>query len=292
MTTTDLFNDIRRYLKADWAHFYGKKSARDWRPSHAYRVAFNKLYFGDTEHSDVEVGAYFDAIVGGAEAMVMDPESHIVSQANEMDLIIEPIEALHPTTVVDAGCGVGLTLGFLATRYPQTRFVGYDLSNRSIDRARQRIAYLGCKNVELFVASHEQAANRIKDANLVFTENSYSNRLELFAVGSQFPTVESWLVFAMSDRTTREYGMRLRWFAKMLAHSGTYLCVQPMLGDHSAIFMLYCKIVGLVKNETIRRLLPSETRDAAGYEQAVTDIMVFRKTGVVNREFLDRFGYG
>lgn len=287
MTDIRLFDEICQYLKADWTHFHGKTTAEKWKPSRAYRTAFSKLYFGRAQHSDTQVGALFDNIVEGAEAMVMSPEANITSRAKEMDLIIEPLEAIRPATVVDAGCGVGLTLGFLAKRWPQIHFIGYDISSRSIDRARQRIAHLGCQNVELFTASHEQAAKKIKDADFIFTENSYSNRLEEFAIGSQFRDIQAWMIFAVTDRTTQEYGMRLQWFAKMLISGGTYLCVQPMLGDQYAIFKVYSKIVGLLENEHLHRLLPNApTRDSLGYERPMTDIMIFRKTGTINQDFI------
>lgn len=51
--------------------------------------------------------------------------------------------------VLDVGCGRGKALNLLAGAYPNSRFVGYDLSEEAIDYARRDAIRLGNGNVEL-----------------------------------------------------------------------------------------------------------------------------------------------
>jgi ubiquinone/menaquinone biosynthesis C-methylase UbiE len=48
--------------------------------------------------------------------------------------------------VMDVGCGAGHAVNLLAQRFPQSRFVGYDLSEEGIALARAEAALLGVKN--------------------------------------------------------------------------------------------------------------------------------------------------
>jgi len=59
--------------------------------------------------------------------------------------LIERLEnGLH---VLDAGCGSGQALNTLARRFPRSRFIGYDLSEAAIAKARQEANELGNTNV-------------------------------------------------------------------------------------------------------------------------------------------------
>jgi len=49
--------------------------------------------------------------------------------------------------VLDAGCGVGEALIALASRYPASRFTGYDLCEDAIGRARDAVARQGLSNI-------------------------------------------------------------------------------------------------------------------------------------------------
>ncbi len=56
----------------------------------------------------------------------------------------------------DVGCGGGVALMAMAQAFPNTQFHGYDPSNHAIERCRDKVAELGLKNVELFVAGGEK----------------------------------------------------------------------------------------------------------------------------------------
>lgn len=50
-------------------------------------------------------------------------------------------------SVLEIGCGTGGNLIPLAERFPESRFVGFDLSGRHIQDAQRRVAELGFKNI-------------------------------------------------------------------------------------------------------------------------------------------------
>ena len=59
----------------------------------------------------------------------------------------EPIFARHPVTgsVLDVGCGTGEIIDRLAAKYPQAQFVGIDLEEAHLERARARCARFGSR---------------------------------------------------------------------------------------------------------------------------------------------------
>ena len=61
--------------------------------------------------------------------------------------------------VLDVGCGSGRAMNLLATRYPRSRFVGYDISEDAIAVARNEAASFGLTNVFFEVVD----ATRIED---------------------------------------------------------------------------------------------------------------------------------
>lgn len=89
-----------------------------------------------------------------------------VAELETLRFLATHIEAVRPQTVVDAGCGTGLDLGFLVSQF-DSDFIGYDISENMIGCAGPRI-FRHCLNrdkVRLFTASHVQAASRIKRAS-------------------------------------------------------------------------------------------------------------------------------
>lgn len=65
--------------------------------------------------------------------------------------------------VLDAGCGRGRILNRLAELYPNSRFVGMDLSQEAVAHARAEAARVGLTNVE-FVAADLSTFDRSADA--------------------------------------------------------------------------------------------------------------------------------
>lgn len=75
--------------------------------------------------------------------------------------------------VLEAGCGVGAQTVALCRRSPEARFVSIDLSEESLEQAKERMARSGCTNVEFQRAS-------IKD--LPFSDNSFNHVFVCFVL--------------------------------------------------------------------------------------------------------------
>lgn len=60
--------------------------------------------------------------------------------------VVDRLEA--GATVADVGCGAGVATEALARRFPRSTFIGFDLSENAITRARERTATAGLDNLE------------------------------------------------------------------------------------------------------------------------------------------------
>ncbi len=81
-----------------------------------------------------------------------------------LDGVVEKLEA--GATVIDVGCGAGVTATTIAAAYPNSRCIGYDPSTVAIGLANERVAELGLDNVS-FVAAPADALPATGDADLV-----------------------------------------------------------------------------------------------------------------------------
>jgi cyclopropane fatty-acyl-phospholipid synthase-like methyltransferase len=74
-------------------------------------------------------------------------------------------------SVLDIGCNSGLKTVFYAMNMPDTRFTGIDLSNVSIEKARERAQKYGCKNIR-FENGDMTEMEFDKEFDAVLSENS------------------------------------------------------------------------------------------------------------------------
>lgn len=81
-----------------------------------------------------------------------------------LDGVVDKLEA--GATVIDVGCGAGVTATTIAAAYPNSRCIGYDPSTIAIGMARERAADAGLSNVE-FVDSPADALPADGAADLV-----------------------------------------------------------------------------------------------------------------------------
>src|SRR5882757_5848992 len=84
------------------------------------------------------------------QAKEMADESMVRTLAAQAEAIWpqeEPIAARHPPTgvVLDLGCGTGEITARFAERFPQASFVGVDLEEPHLERARARCAAFGSR---------------------------------------------------------------------------------------------------------------------------------------------------
>lgn len=81
-------------------------------------------------------------------------------------------ELRRPLRILDAGCGVGLSLGFLAAEFPQHQFVAYDIETIWVEAARRRIEGLRVANITLQVGGHEEISFSAEPFDLILCMRS------------------------------------------------------------------------------------------------------------------------
>jgi len=64
------------------------------------------------------------------------------------------IEERTPAVVLDAGCGIGMDLCFLAHAFPTVEFIGSDVSPEMLRRTSDRAVRRGCTNARIFRGAH------------------------------------------------------------------------------------------------------------------------------------------
>jgi len=88
------------------------------------------------------------------EVMAEDSGQSVLSSLNESILPLIPgvMERLQQgIEVLDVGCGSGRALNLMAKTYPNSRFLGYDISEEAISVARREAAEQGVHNVRFEV---------------------------------------------------------------------------------------------------------------------------------------------
>jgi len=70
-----------------------------------------------------------------------------------LDGVVAKLEA--GATVVDIGCGAGVTAATIAATYPNTNVIGFDPSSTALSMARERVAEAGLGNVSFVEAGAE-----------------------------------------------------------------------------------------------------------------------------------------
>jgi 2-polyprenyl-3-methyl-5-hydroxy-6-metoxy-1,4-benzoquinol methylase len=81
----------------------------------------------------------------------------------ELDGVVERLKG--GANVADVGCGAATSTIAMAKAFPQSEFVGYDISMHALNRARNNIASAGVKNIKL----HNPIDNPLpEDASLDF----------------------------------------------------------------------------------------------------------------------------
>ncbi|MEM9623212.1 MAG: methyltransferase domain-containing protein [Pseudomonadota bacterium] len=91
---------------------------------------------------------------GASCACAVEKMGAFTKQHRLVPELIPLIEGLHEQLsagikVADVGCGGALSSIAMALRYPASEFVGYDISEHALDRARENIAEAGVSNVSV-----------------------------------------------------------------------------------------------------------------------------------------------
>ncbi|UFX42724.1 class I SAM-dependent methyltransferase [Bradyrhizobium sp. 41S5] len=100
-----------------------------------------------TEHRQPATGATpYDEVYYPGHVYGLTHPNHLATIATVYGMRPAPVEHCR---VLELGCGVGGNLLPMAFQYPDSEFIGIDLSGVTIERGRRNIAALGLSNIEL-----------------------------------------------------------------------------------------------------------------------------------------------
>jgi len=124
-----------------------------------------------------------------------------------LNTISKAIEEKNSCIVIDAGCGIGLGICFLAKEFPDKKFIGYDISEGVIGEAKKRSNRHHLNNLELAVMSHDDLPNdtiKPESSDCIYAKDS----------------------IYMESLFTEDYNLfleRSRKFRNILRHNGLYI---------------------------------------------------------------------
>ena len=142
------------------------------------------------------------------EVMAEDSNQTVVSALTDHILPLVPglTAALQRgLAVLDLGCGQGRALNRLAATFPNSRFIGYDLSDEAIATARNTAAAQGLTNIE-FVARDVTHLNESARYDLICTFDAIHDQAQPATVlGSIYRALRPGGVYLMQDIAGSSY---------------------------------------------------------------------------------------
>lgn len=206
--------------------------------------------FGFRAVTLLEARAYWDAVAAHYDRLML--LSAFAKEATAIAYLAMQIEALEPTHVVDAGCGTGLPLGFLAPTFPDVRFTAYDCSSAMLAVARRRIASLGVRNVELHVADHAHVGAVLapNTAGLCFTKSALSTGSFSIPDFTTAPLpIAAWEEFFAMDPTMQQWLQTLAALAEIIRPDGVFIDIGEMTRRVAWMTIEICALAGLSTGE-------------------------------------------
>jgi len=184
------YNPVTQYyaLPEEHAAFLGRQAGSD-------NIAVFAQYIpmmGTVEDDIVDCfkhggGVPYEKFPRFHEVMAEDSGSTVLSSLLEHILPLAPglTEKLQQgIRVLDVGCGRGRALNLLASNFPGSEFVGYDLSDEAIEFARKEARQLGNDNVRFEqkdVTTFDQDAN-VEQFDLITTFDAVHDQAQPLAV--------------------------------------------------------------------------------------------------------------
>ncbi|MGY4331776.1 tRNA G46 methylase TrmB [Bradyrhizobium sp. LB7.2] len=99
------------------------------------------------EHRHPNIGPTpYDEVYYPGHVYGLTHPNHLATMAAVYGMQPAPVERCR---VLELGCGVGGNLLPMAFQYPNSEFVGVDLSGVTIERGQQNVATLGLENIKL-----------------------------------------------------------------------------------------------------------------------------------------------
>lgn len=129
-------------------------------------------------------------------------QRYVVEAAVEQFLRLLPSGMRSPETILDAGCGAGVSLPVLDQAFGPRQIVAVDVNSREIERCRERVRACAC-SVKLAVADAASLEHEDSSFDIVFCHQTLHHTLKQSAVLREFHRVLApggWLLLAESCR--------------------------------------------------------------------------------------------
>jgi SAM-dependent methyltransferase len=147
-------------------------------------------------------------------------------EANATAYLARTIARLKPDTVVDAGCGTGLTTAFLAKHFPGTVFYAYDTAINMVRQAKARCKRLSLtENTNILLLSHAKAERMLPwdRFEMIFTKCSFGLESAYCPDFDDLPSPSTGLdEFCRCDPAARQWRNDLHAFHVLLRQHGRF----------------------------------------------------------------------
>ncbi len=171
---------------AQWRWLFGNLNTDTCDPAEVFRETHELLALAPLMPNPEKVLAAIYDHVGAKNDLV---HAHSRTRRRTAEFIAycaAKIRHHHPRLVLDAACGTGLPLGYLASEFNKTGFIAYDVSQVAMGVTQARMLRLNRANVGMSVGSHRQALDLLKrndrhPVDMVLCLNGYATSRDLHA---------------------------------------------------------------------------------------------------------------
>ena len=136
--------------------------------------------------------------------------------------------------VLDVGCGGGIALIELAKAYPRSEFLGYDISQFALERARKNASEAGLDNVQ-FHDPREVPLPTDGSAGLVFTFDCLHDMTQpahtVHSIRKAIAADGTWLVADIKSQPTYEGNVEKNPMAAMMYGFSVMVCMSSSLSE-------------------------------------------------------------
>lgn len=185
----------------------------------------NKALNGRLRGSYRDAKKYYNTIANDYLEMVFDStlESGVIAA------IAEIIEERKPATVLDAGCGVGVSLGFYASAFQEISFCGSDISDKMLALAAARMHKNSIRNVRFVTCYHNDLGEHVSldSVDMIIAVNTMPSPL-----------------------FSEEFNWTLDVFSRLLKDGGIVVCaIPPCVFYETAELLTSCLHCGIEWSE-------------------------------------------
>lgn len=149
-----------------------------------------------------------------------------------LDGIVERLEV--GATVIDIGCGAGGAVLMMAERFPNSTFVGYDISEHALDRAAERLAESDVSNAR-FVDPRDEAMPTDGSCDLVTTFDCIHDMTRpqemMHSIRSAVADDGTWLLVDIKGRDTFAQNVEKNPMAALMYGISVLSCMSSALSE-------------------------------------------------------------